>query len=80
MNITFTSGNVKRTLQKLPLIKEGLDIIQSNKTAVTKVLSSLEIDSRENIRINVKETDNITERKTEFGYEGKNIFSESQID
>ena len=53
-----------------------LDIIHNNETAVAKALSFLEIDSRENNRINVKdETDTITERKSEFGYEGKYIFS-----
>ena len=54
------------------MIKAMLDIIHNNETAVAKALSFLEIDSKENNRINVKdETDTITERKTEFGYEGK---------
>ena len=80
IDINLISGNVKinlkRDCEQIPLIKEMLDIIHNNETAVAKALSFLEIDSRENNRINVKdETDTITERKSEFGYEGKYIFS-----
>ena len=80
IDINLISGNIKSNLKRdceqIPLIKEMLDIIHNNETAVAKALSFLEIDSRENNRINVKdETDTITERKSEFGYEGKYIFS-----
>ena len=76
MDINLISGNIKsnfeKDCEKIPLIKEMLDIIHNNETAVAKALSFLEIDSRENNRINAKdETDTITDRKTEFGYEGK---------
>ena len=80
IDINLISGNIKSNLKRdceqIPLIKEMLDIIHNNETAVAKALSFLEIDSRENNRINVKdETDTITKRKSEFGYEGKYIFS-----
>ena len=58
------------------MIKELLDIIRSDETAVVKALSFLEIDSRENNQIKFKEEAYIiNERKNEFGYEGKYIFS-----
>ena len=63
------------------MIKELLDIIRRDETAVVKALSFLEIDSRENNQINFKEeADIINETKNEFGYEGKYIFSAFQID
>lgn len=76
MDNNLISGNMKSNLQKdcekIPLIKAMLDIIYNNETTVAKALSFLEIDSKENNRINVKdESDTFTERKTEFGYEGK---------
>ena len=63
------------------MIKELLDIIRRDETAVVKALSFLEIDSRENNQIKFKEeADIINERKNEFGYEGKYAFSAFQID
>ena len=75
------SRNLQKSCEKLPLIKDLLDILRRDETAVEKALSFLEIDSRENNQINFKEeADDITERKNEFGYEGKYVFSAFQID
>ena len=73
--------NLQKSCEKIPLIKDLLDIIRRDETAVVKALSFLEIDSRENNQINFKEeVDDITERQNEFGYEGKYVFSAFQID
>ena len=63
------------------MIKELLDIIRRDETAVVKALYFLEIDSRENNQINFEEeADIINEKKNEFGYEGKYVFSAFHID
>ena len=85
INIYFSLGNIRRNLpkdcEKIPLIKELLDIIRRDETAVVKALYFLEIDSRENNQINFEEeADIINEKKNEFGYEGKYVFSAFQID
>ena len=54
---------------------EMLDIIHNNGTAVVKALAFLEIDTRENSRINgQKENSNIDEREFDFGQEGINEY------
>ena len=73
--------NLQNSCEKIPLIKDLLDIIRRDETAVVKALSFLEIDSRENNQIKFnEEADIINERKNEFGYEGKYVFSAFQID
>ena len=73
--------NLQNYCEKIPLIKDLLDILRRDETAVEKALSFLEIDSRENNQIKFKEeADIINERKNEFGYEGKYVFSAFQID
>ena len=53
------------------MLKELLDIIQSNNTAVAKALAFLEIDARENNAINGQEgIQSLAGREIEFGYNG----------
>ena len=67
--------NVDRVRKLSTTCDEMLDIIHNNGTAVTKALAFLEIDTRENSRINdQKENSNINEREFDFGHEGINEY------
>ena len=65
--------NSKRGGEQSPLIKEVLELIHNNDTAVAKALSFLELVAREKTRNNDKNAnDEIAPRATEFDNEGMN--------
>ena len=65
--------NSKRGGEQSPLIKEVLELIHNNDTAVAKALSFLELVAREKTRINDKKAnDEIAPRAIEFDSRGMN--------
>ena len=77
MNIDFISivkeRNSKRGGEQSPLIKEVLELIYNDDTAVAKALSFLELVAREKTRNNDKNAnDEIARRAIEFDNQGMN--------
>ena len=77
MNIDFISivieRNSKRGGEQSPLIKEVLELIYNDDTAVAKALSFLELVAREKTRNNDKNANDETARRAiEFDNQGMN--------
>ena len=67
--------NSKRGGEQSPLIKEVLELIYNDDTAVAKALSFLELVAREKTGINAKNAnDEIAARAIEFDNEGMNYY------
>ena len=77
INIDFFSTDVERNSKRggeqSPLIKEVLELMHNDETAVAKALSFLELVAREKTRLNTKKVnDEMARRAVEFDNGGMN--------